>query len=405
MIYSLIYSIFSRLGMLVITLLAVKWLNASDYGEFSYFINIINTFMLVGMAGCGVITNILFADKKLNHSQTLNEILGFNISLVSVLTFGIWLLFMCFYMFVTVSLPLFFIGFFSVIILISSNLNNLIENIYIGQADFRRLAINSFLIMFASMLFSGICIHIFGILGAFFSFLFYRIFSLLVNFKRVNYNFKNIPLSLKSKEGIAYFKKIGFPALLSSLMVAPVVSLLITVALSKTSFTEIGYFNWIYQWYLLAIFIPSALSGYFLQTLVKAEENKFKIFNRMISLALIFSAITIPIFLFLKPYVLIYAGEEYLVKANTLYIVMVISFVLYTINSIFSSLWVALIKAWVGVYLNVLWAIVMVFVGMVFIEKYGVDAIGYAFLSSYLTLFFIQYILYFIYQQRCKSEF
>ena len=105
--------------------------------------------------------------------------------------------------------------------------------------------------------------------------------------------------------------------------------------------TEIGYFNWIYQWYLLAIFIPSALSGYFLQTLVKAEENKFKIFNRMIILALIFSAITIPIFLFLKPYVLIYAGEEYLVKANTLYIVMVISFVLYTINSIFSSLWVS----------------------------------------------------------------
>ena len=177
MIYSLIYSIFSRLGMLVITLLAVKWLNASDYGEFSYFINIINTFMLVGMAGCGVITNILFADKKLNHSQTLNEILGFNILLVSVLTSGIWLLFMCFYMFVTANLPLFFIGFFSVIILISSNLNNLIENIYIGQADFRRLAINSFLIMFASMLFSSICIYIFGILGAFFSFLFYRIFS------------------------------------------------------------------------------------------------------------------------------------------------------------------------------------------------------------------------------------
>lgn len=405
MIYSLIYSIFSRMGMLIITLLAVRLLNASEYGEFSYFINIINTFMLVGMAGCGVVTNILFADNKLNHSQTLNEILGFNFSLVSVLTFGIWFIFMFFYIFVTGTFSLFSVGFFSLIILFSSNINNLIENVYIGQADFRQLAINSFVIMFASVFFSSVCIYKFGILGAFFSFLFYRVFSLLINFKRVNFDFKNILISLKSKEGITYFRKIGFPALLSSLMVAPVVSFLITVTLSKTSFTEIGYFNWIYQWYLLVIFIPSSLSGYFLQSLVKAERSKFKIFNRMVGFALIFSLIAISIFLFLKEYVLLYAGEEYLIKANNLYIVMVISFTLYTLNSIFFSLWISLSKAWIGVYLNILWAIVMVFVGISYSGEYGVDAIGYAFLSSYTILFLVQYVLYFFYQQRYKLEF
>lgn len=395
MIYSVLFSVFSRLGLLILTFISVKYLSTAEYGEFSYLLNILNTFVLIATAGCGVSTNIAFSKKYITDSSYCYDVLGFNLLIVILFSFFLWMMFLSFYFFIESTFPFLLISCFSFFIFIFSNINLLLENVYMGVGDFKKLAFNSIFILFLTVLFSYFMISEFYFLGALVSYLGYKFFSVFINIMKARIDFKKIKYNIKSKEGIVSFKEIGLPSLMSSLMVAPVISLSITTALLFTSYKEMAYFNWVYQLYLIAIFIPSTLGGFFLHKLSKSENQVNNVVKNLMLLNLFFSLIVVLVLFFLKSYILIYAGNDFLVKASSIYNYMLLAVIFYSLNSVFSSVWPTLKKAWIGFFLNFTWAFSILGITFLGGKIWGGDALAIAFFGSYLILFVIQFVIYY----------
>ncbi|ENU91206.1 hypothetical protein F971_03344 [Acinetobacter vivianii] len=395
MIYSVLFSVFSRLGLLVLTFIAVKYLPTIEYGEFSYFLNILNTFILIATAGCGVSTNIAFSKNYKSNESYCYNVLGFNILIILILSFFLWLFFLLFYFFVESSLSIVLIALLSFFVFIFSNINLLIESVYMGVGDFEQLAFNSILILILTVFLSYFMVSNYYVWGALISYFGYKFISFFINIVKIKISYKKIKYNLKSVEGILNFKEIGLPSLMSSLMVAPVISLSITIALLFTSYKEMAYFNWVYQIYLVAIFIPSTLGGFFLHKLsnsVGAINNTIK---NLVLLNFLFSMVVVFVLFFLKKYILTYAGEDFISNASSVYNFMLLAVVFYSLNSVFSSVWPSLKKAWVGFFLNFIWAFSILMITFFGSKNWGVDALAIAFFSSYLILFVVQFILYY----------
>lgn len=397
MMYSVIFSIISRIGLLVLTLISVKALSPVDYGGVSYFLNIINTFILVASAGCGVSTNLVISKYFDKDKQYCYDVIGFNFVIVFFLSILLWMIFLFFYFFIKTPVSIFFVAFVSFFIFLFSNINMLLENIYIGYGGFKELTNNSIYVFIVTVVSAVLLIINYGIYGAFISYLIYKAIALVINISRCKLNLKELDLSFRSKNGLDALKKTGLPTFLSSLMVAPVIGIAITLALVYTSYEKIAYFNWVYQIYLIAIFIPSALGGFILHKLSKSDQNKKNTIMSLLLVNFIFSLVIFIILIIFKKIILGYAGESYLIEANTMYWCMSAAIILYCINSVFSSVWVVINKAWIGMWLNVLWAIIFLIIVFFGIQYVGVDSLAIGFLFSYLVLFLIQNFIYFFY--------
>ncbi|PKF32912.1 hypothetical protein [Acinetobacter proteolyticus] len=395
MIYSVLFSVFSRLGLLVLTFISVKYLSTMEYGEFSYFLNILNTFILIATAGCGVSTNIAFSKNYTSNKSYCYDVLGFNVIIVLILSFFLWLFFLLFYFFVESSHSIVLIGFFSFLIFIFSNINLLIESVYMGVGDFKQLALNSIFILAVTVFVSYFMVINYYFLGALISYFGYKFISLFVNMVKIRVDYKKIKYNLKSTVGVENFKEVGLPSLMSSLMVAPVISLSITIALLFTNYKEMAYFNWVYQIYLVAIFIPSTLGGFFLHKLSNSVGAINNMIKNLILLNLLFSIGVVLILFFLKNYILAYAGGDFIIKASNVYNFMLLAVIFYSLNSVFSSVWPSLKKAWIGFFLNFIWALSILMLTFFGSNFWGIDALAIAFLGSYLILFIFQFILYY----------
>src|SRR5690606_34189712 len=100
--------------------------------------------------------------------------------------------------------------------------------------EFKRLALNSLISLIISVIFSYIFILNYGLYGALLSFLFYRIINFIINL--YNSTVKPNKIIIRSKTGFMLFRKVGLPSLLSSLLVAPVLVVALTITLKNTDY-------------------------------------------------------------------------------------------------------------------------------------------------------------------------
>ncbi|GEM_PF-2354712 len=397
MIFSILFSVLSRLGLLVLTIVSVKLLTVKNYGEFSYFLNIINTFILFSSAGTGVSTNIAISEHFKNNNKHAMDVVGFNLALVVILSILVWITFLGFYLFIDSNFSLLLISIIGLIVIVSSNINVIYENIYMGLGEFFELARNAVYIFIVAVISIVFLVWEYGVTGALFAYALYRVISLVINFLKSKVKLKDINFSLKSKSAQESFKKIGLPSFMSSLMVGPVIGLAITITLLNTSYEQIAYFSWIFQIYMVAIFIPSALGGFFLHVLSQEKSKIKEKISKLTVINFILSSLVCIFLLIGKKYILSYAGKDFLIYANQLYIYMVFAVVFYSINTVFSSVWPTINKAWIGVALNLIWAATLLLLVFFLSHLIGVTALGLSFLLSYIVLFVIQFLLYFKY--------
>lgn len=393
MFYSLIYSVCNRVSLLLITLISIQFLTVNDYGKFSYILSILTTFVVIAGAGAGVSVNLFLSENHSKEKEKCLEVLNFNYSVITIVSLVTSILFI-FFDFSDFGFDNIYLFLFVFSCIVFSNYCVVTENIYVGLSEFKRLALNSLISLIISVIFSYIFISNYGLYGALLSFLFYRIINFIINL--YNSIVKPNKIIIRSKTGFMLFRKVGLPSLLSSLLVAPVLVVALTITLKNTDYVSMAYFNWVYQVYLIAVFIPSALGGYFIN---KFAKNKLKIiynFKKMVGLNFLFSIVLVSLLYMLKDVILGYAGSEYVENASYLYIVMMASVIFYSINSIFSSYWPVVKLTWLGVIFNILWAVIIIVVLLLNVEDKGVNALGLAFLSSYIALFVFQFSIYFL---------
>lgn len=393
--FSLGANIASKLIILLVNIVSFRLLLPEDYGVISLLLAMTATIGAVAGMGASVAVNSVVAREGFSSLTSLfvkyNYFFAF---LFSVILAGFIYIF---YLNDINKIPSWQIFAFILIFSLTSSLNSISEAILIGLHDYKRLFINNFSSFLIFLPISFYLILEFKITGVLINLLAYRFFLLLVNFYSVN---KTKLLKIRSnnrdekREIFGKFKELSLPVILSGLLVAPVIGLAFKIiSIQENGLQQLAYFNIVYQVYLVAIFIPNALNGYFISKFSKKGNNSQKDFVK-IAKSNFFFAVIVSFCLFVFQKIFLMVVDDYSVDLINNYYIMLVTIVLFSLNAVFASFWPSVGKAWFGFYMNIVWAIVLLLVTFIF-SKYQISQpLSWAFLIAYLVLTIVQALNY-----------
>lgn len=394
-VFSLGANIVSKMIILLVNIISFRVLLPEDYGVISLLLAMTATIGAVAGMGASVAVNSIVAREGFSSLTSLFIKYNYYFSfLFSIILAG------CIYIFFLDdinTIPIWQVLSFILLFSLISSLNSINEAILIGLHNYKRLFINNFIsfIIFLPILFY--LILEFKIAGVLINLLAYRFFLLIINFYSVS---KTGLLKIRSnnqgekREMYKKFKELSLPIILSSLLVAPVIGLAFKImAMQDDGLEQLAYFNIVYQIYLVAIFIPNALNGYFISRFSSRNVNGKKDFFIIAKNNLLFALIvSFCLFIFQKIFFVIVDNYSIILIKN--YYIMLGTIVLFSLNAVFASFWPSVGKAWFGLYMNIVWAIVLLGVTFTFSKNEISAALSWAFFIAYLTLSVVQIVSY-----------
>lgn len=393
--FSLGANIASKMIILLVNLVSFRLLLPEDYGVISLLLAMTATIGAVAGMGASVAVNSIVAREGFSSLTSLfikyNYFFAF---LFSVILAGFIYIF---YLNDINKIPSWQIFAFILMFSLTSSLNSISEAILVGLHDYKRLFINNFASFLIFLPISFYLIFEFKIIGILINLLAYRFLLLLVNFYSVN---KTKLLKIRSnnkdekREIFKKFKELSLPVILSGLLVAPVIGLAFKiVTMQDYGLEQLAYFNIVYQVYLVAIFIPNALNGYFISRFSSNDGSVQKDFLKIAKNNFFFAlVVSFCLFVFQKVFFLIV--DDHSVALINNYYIMLGTIVLFSLNAVFASFWPSVGKAWFGFYMNVVWAVVLLSITFIF-SKYQIsEPLSWAFLIAYFVLSVVQILNY-----------
>lgn len=395
-LFSLVYNVVSRSVVFIVNFIAVRVLLVEDYGALGYVMGVVASLVAVSSFGSGVAVNVIVGGKFDSDPAFVKRFVSASF-LFSLVLAGLVLL---------VLLPFFLSGdivevldrsglVLIGILVFAMSLNGSAEGALNGAREFKTVAKNSLISFVLIIPFTYFFIKNFGVLGALLLIVLYRAFLAFLNVSRVLKVRLLESYSVIFAEGgfdvrvLRGFLSIGLPSMLGGIMVAPMVAMSMRfVGDHGNGLDELAYFSWVYQIYVISVFVPSALGGVLISRFSRA-----RIGNDLVTILLIsiFLSCIVALFLFgSKSWILGFAGAEYVKGAAGVFDLMVYAAVLFSANSVFASYWPSKGKAWLGFAMNFLWAIMMVSITWSLARDMGAEALGMAFLASYAVLLLVQ---------------
>lgn len=393
--FSLGANIASKMIILLVNIVSFRILLPEDYGVISLLLAMTATIGAVSGMGASVAVNSVVARNGITSTSALfvkyNYFLSF---LFSVIIAGFIYIF---YLDNINKIPAWQIFSFILLFSLFSSLNSISEAVLVGLKDFKRIFLNNFTSFLIFLPVSLYLIIEFKIIGVLLSLLAYRSLLFLINFHSVN---KTKLLKIKSDnidEKVKIYKKfkeLSIPVILSGLLVAPVIGLAFKiVTMQDDGLEKLAYFNIVYQIYLVAIFIPNALNGYFISKFSSKNKNDQKNFLKIAKNNFLFSLV-VAFFLFVFQKIFFLIVNDHSVDLVNNYYIMLGTIIVFSLNAVFASYWPSIGKAWFGFYMNIIWAIVLLIVTF-FFSKYEISAaLSWAFFIAYLALTIVQLLSY-----------
>lgn len=393
--FSLGANISSKMIILLINIISFRLLLPEDYGVIALLLAMTATIGAVSGMGASVAVNSVVARDGITSTSALfvkyNYLFSF---LFSVIMAGFIYIF---YLDNINKIPSWQIFSFILFFSFFSSLNSINEAVLIGLKDFKRIFLNNFTSFLIFLPVSLYLIVEFKITGVLFSLLSYRFLLFLINFHSVN---KTKLLKIKSDdidEKVKIYKKfkeLSIPVILSGLLVAPVIGLAFKiVTMQDDGLEQLAYFNIVYQMYLVAIFIPNALNGYFISRFSSKVGSGQKDFLKIAKNNFFFAlVVSFCLFVFQKVFFLIVDDHSTALINN--YYIMLGTIVLFSLNAVFASFWPSVGKAWFGFYMNIVWAFILLSITFIF-SKYQIsEPLAWAFLIAYFVLSVVQILNY-----------
>lgn len=393
--FSLGANIASKMIILLVNLASFRLLLPEDYGVISLLLAMTATIGAVSGMGASVAVNSVVAREGFTSLSALFVKYNYFFAcLFSIIMAGFIYIF---YLDNINKIPTWQIFSFILFFSLFSSLNSISEAVLVGLKDFKRIFFNnltSFIIFLPVSLYLIIELKISGVL---ISLLSYRFLLFLINFYSVNktklLKFKSDDINEKVKI-YKKFKELSIPVILSGLLVAPVIGLAFKiVTMQDDGLEQLAYFNIVYQIYLVAIFIPNALNGYFISKFSSRNENDQTNFLKIAKNNFLFSlVVAFCLFVFQKIFFLIV--NDHSVDLVNNYYIMLGTIILFSLNAVFASYWPSVGKAWFGFYMNIIWAVVLLGVTFIFSTYKILAALSWAFFIAYLTLSAVQILSY-----------
>lgn len=393
--FSLGANISSKMIILLINIISFRLLLPEDYGVISLLLAMTATIGAVSGMGASVAVNSVVSREGFSSFTSLFVKYNYFFSfLFSVIMAGF---IYKFYLDNINKIPTWQIFSFILFFSLFSSLNSISEAVLVGLKDFKKIFINNFASFLIFLPISLYLIVELKVLGVLISLIAYRFLLFVVNFYSVGktglLEFKSGDASEKIKI-YQKFKELSIPVVFSGLLVAPVIGLAFKIVSSQEQgLSHLAYFNIVYQVYLVAIFIPNALNGYFISKFSSKNENNQKDFFKIAKNNFFFALVIAScLFIFQKLFFIIV--DDYSVDLVNNYYIMIGTIILFSLNAVFASYWPSVGKAWFGFYMNIVWAVILLGVTFIF-SKYKVSAaLSWAFFIAYLTLSVVQILSY-----------
>ncbi|MFV5590711.1 polysaccharide biosynthesis C-terminal domain-containing protein [Acinetobacter variabilis] len=393
--FSLGANIASKMIILLINVISFRLLLPEEYGVISLLLAMTATIGAISGMGASVAVNSIVARNGFTSLSALFVKYNYFISFIFSIVLAIFIY--IFYLGNINQLPWWQVFSFILFFSLFSSLNSISEAVLIGLKDFKNIFINNFSSFLIFLPVSFYLIVELKTLGVLIGLIAYRLLLFVINFYSIS---KTKLLKLKSSEAsekikiYQKFKELSIPVVLSGLLVAPVIGLAFKIVSSQEQgLSDLAYFNIVYQVYLVAIFVPNALNGYFISKFSSKNEKKEKSFFKIAKNNFFFALIIVSCLFILQKLFFIIVDDDSVDLVNNYYI-MLGTIVFFSLNAVFASYWPSIGKAWFGFYMNMIWAIVLLIVTF-FFSKYKISAaLSWAFFIAYLVLTIVQLLSY-----------
>jgi len=392
---SLAHGVLSRAGLFLINLLAARNLQTHDYGVFGFFLSVVASLATVAAFGFGVTCNSYVAKFDRTDADYARSVVASCFFFSSLLVIAVSLL--CYPFFRTEAVAGAIGGdiaawFFVLSLIWLICIASMGEGTLYGAGAYSVILKNSTAVFFIAIPAAYFSIRYFGLYGGILSILIYRLLfavGVLRSVKKLGYlRFREMRSQIFPLRSDIWriFSKFSLPIAMSGLAAGPIIAIAMNMVIGEENGQkQIGLFSWVYQIYLVAVFVPGALSHFFLSKFSKKQEGRLRSFCWSYAFNLIFSAIVAVNLLFFREPILFIAGSDYVSSGGAIYNTMALCVVFCGASAAFIGFWPAVGRGWMVFGMQFIWAGIIVFATRFFLKDGGL-ALARAFLLAYIFL-------------------
>lgn len=380
------------------------------YGELGIIRSTINMFIAVSGMGIGYTASKYIAQYRNSDTKRAGEIYALsNIMSVSVGFIGAVVLILCSQYIAENSLKAPHLSVdikIGAIVLFFTTINGIQSGALSGFEAFKPLAINTFISGFVQSLFLVVLSQFYGISGCIVALgigcmslgiLNARSIRRELNKCAITYNIRKI-----RKDTLGVLWKFSFPALLSSLIVIPVLWWAKTHLVAHSGYNEMAIFDVADQWSLMVLFVPGTLAQIILpllsNTLAEGTQSQYvKLVKVNICLNFVISVAVAFLVIMLGRSIMGLYGK-YFIELYPLYLMMIAS-VFMSVCNVVGQVIASRDKMWIGFAFNFVWAIWIGIFTLVF-EKHGATGLALSITCSYALHFISQSVYLIIYLRK-----
>lgn len=375
------------------------------YGELGIIRSTINMFIAVSGMGVGYTASKYIAQYRISDSRRAGEIYALsNIMSVSVGFIGAVVLIFCAQYIADNSLQAPHLSTdikIGAVVLFFTTINGIQSGALSGFEAFRSLAINTFISGLVQSFFLVLLSEFYGVSGCIGA-LGIGCMSLgLLNACSIRKEFDKYGITYDIREirrnTLGVLWKFSFPALLSSLVVIPILWWAKTHLVSHSGYGDMAVFDVADQWSLMVLFVPGTLAQIILpllsNTLAEGTKRQYiKLVKVNLFLNFVISVTVAFFVILLGRFIMSLYGKDF-VELRPLYLMMIAS-VFMSVCNVVGQVIASRDKMWIGFAFNLVW-VVWIAVFTILFEEYGATGLALSITCSY-ALHFIGQLVYLI---------
>lgn len=261
----------------------------------------------------------------------------------------------------------------------------------IGFEAFKRYAITNIIVGCFSIPITIVLVTLLGLIGAILSNIGYMLISLLINNRILRHEYRKFGAKINFKKCLnesSIIWKFSIPAIMASFVVSITTWIVCLLLVNQQNgFFEMGLYNAANQWRPVLLFIPGIIGQVSLPLLSEQYgSKKYSKVNQFLRHNIFFIAIiSLPIALIfsLLSNVIMTQYGNFFSEGSSVLIVILITATLSAIETPIGTLITASGRMWLGFFLNLAWAVVLL-ISSWFLISYGALGLAIAFLISYI---------------------
>jgi O-antigen/teichoic acid export membrane protein len=274
---------------------------------------------------------------------------------------------------------------FGAIVLFFITISSVQTGVLQGFEQFRTIAINTFFFGIAQLVCLSLGAFLYGvrgvILGMGLSYFLLCLFNQWFIYKNITNTSNKYSTKRIHKETLSILWKFSLPAVMSSILVIPVIWWCKTMIVKFGGFESAANYDVAEQWSMIILFIPTTLAGMIIPLLSNTlSEGTTAQYRKLININIIINTLITILFssgiVLLSSVILKFYGPAF--NDTRTFSMLVLSTIPNAIVAVLGNIIASKGKMWMGFVLNFIWAIWLILFFLFFVVKMNYGAFGFA---------------------------